>query len=216
MDVTLIWYGHDAFRVGGPPVTYIDPWRLPEDVPLADVILITHEHYDHCSPDDVELLLGPDTVIVAPEATLKKLQHIQAPKHQVQAGDSLTLGNLHVDVVPAYNLNKRFHPRRAGHVGYILTLNGIRIYHAGDTDLIQEMRTVRCDVALLPVSGTYVMDAKEAAQAAGIIQPKLAIPMHYGAIVGSYKDAQRFKRLAPVPVLIPEPEEMVDLSSILS
>ncbi len=212
MSITLTWYGHDAFRIGGPPVTYIDPWRLPEDVPLADIILITHEHYDHCSPEDVELLLGPDTTIVAPAAALEKLKHVQATKHQVRAGDSLTLGHLRVEVVPAYNVNKRFHPRRAGHVGYVLELHGVRIYHAGDTDLIPEMRSVRCDVALLPVSGTYVMDAKEAAQAVTILRPKLAIPMHYGTIVGSRKDAERFQKLSPVPVRILELEEILEIT----
>ena len=208
MDVTLVWYGHDAFRVGGPPVTYIDPWRLPEDVPLADVILITHDHYDHCLPDDVEQILAPDTIIVAPEVALRKLADIHAEKKVVRAGDRLVLGHLSVEVVPAYNVNKRFHPKSAGHVGYVLELNGIRIYHAGDTDLIPEMASIRCDVALLPVSGTYVMDAREAARAVEVLKPKLAIPMHYGAIVGDQSDAQRFAAAlqGEIPVRILEKE----------
>lgn len=215
MDVTLVWYGHDAFRIGGPPVTYIDPWRLPEDVPLADVILITHEHYDHCSPDDVDRILAPDTVIVAPEAALRKLENISAEKKSVRVGDHLVLGHLSIEVVPAYNVNKRFHPKSAGHVGYVLELNGIRVYHAGDTDLIPEMASIRCDVALLPVSGTYVMDAREAARAVDVLKPKLAIPMHYGAIVGSEKDARDFQRLSSAPVRILEPEDLLNLSQVL-
>ena len=215
MDVTLVWYGHDAFRVGGPPVTYVDPWRLPENVPLADIILITHEHYDHCSPDDVEHILAPDTIIVAPEAAMQKLKHIDAEKRVVRAGDRLTLGRLKLEVVPAYNINKRFHPKKAGHVGYIMDFDGIRVYHAGDTDLIPEMASIRCDVALLPVSGTYVMDAEEAAQAVEVIRPRLAIPMHYGAIIGSVEDARRFQQLASVPVRILEPEELLVLTDIL-
>lgn len=210
-SVWLVWYGHDAFRVGGPPLVYIDPWNLPEDVPLADVVLITHEHYDHCSPDDVEKILGPDTVIVAPEQALQKLASLQAQKRAVKPGDRLRLGNLQVEVVPAYNVSKRFHPKEAGHVGYVLELFGKRIYHAGDTDFIPEMRSIRCDVALLPVSGKYVMDADEAAQAVNVLQPALVIPMHYGAIVGSRRDAERLAKLVDVPVRILEPEELVEL-----
>ena len=210
-SIWLTWYGHDAFRIGGPPVVYIDPWNLPEDVPLADVVLITHEHYDHCSPDDVEKILAPDALIVAPAAALQKLAHLQARQREVKPGDAFRVGNLRVEVVPAYNVNKRFHPREAGHVGYVLTLFGTRIYHAGDTDVIPEMEHIRCDVALLPVSGKYVMDANEAAQAVAILQPRLVIPMHYGAIVGSRKDAERLARLVDVPVRILEPEESLQL-----
>lgn len=209
--IWLVWYGHDAFRIGAPPLVYIDPWNLPEDVPLADVILITHEHYDHCSPDDVEKILGPDTVIVGPTSALQKLAHIQANKRVVRAGETLQLGNLYLEVVPAYNINKRFHPREAGHVGYVLDLFGKRIYHAGDTDVIPEMNHIRCDVALLPVSGKYVMDATEAAQAANILQPELIIPMHFGALVGSRRDAERLAKLVDIPVRVLEPEESLQL-----
>jgi len=211
MTVRLVWYGHDACRVWGPPVIYIDPWRLPEDVPLADVILITHDHYDHCSVEDVEKVLGPDTTIVTIASAARKLRRVKATVRVVKPGDRVALESLQVQTVPAYNLNKHFHPRRAGHVGYVLTLQGVRIYHAGDTDAIPEMMDVRCDVALLPVSGTYVMTAEEAARVANEMRPGLAIPMHYGAIVGSVKDAQRFARLAKVPVRILEPEEAISL-----
>ncbi len=211
MAVTIVWYGHDAFRVDGPPVVYIDPWNLPEDLPLADIILLTHDHYDHCSPDDVEKILGPDTLIVGPAAALAKLGGITARKRTVKPGDRFTEGHLTVEVVPAYNVNKRFHPKSAGHVGYVLELYGVRIYHAGDTDVIPEMANIRCDVALLPVSGTYVMDAQEAAEAVRILEPRLVIPMHYGAIVGKRKDAERLARLVDVPVRILEPEEGVEV-----
>ncbi len=213
MKVRIVWYGHDAFRVEGPPIVYIDPWRLPDDLPLADIILITHDHYDHCSPEDVDKILAPDTILVAPHRAMDKLRDIPAEKKVVQAGDRLTLGHLRLEVVPAYNINKKFHPRRAGHVGYILTLHGVRVYHAGDTDFIPEMERIRCDVALLPVSGTYVMDAKEAAQAAAVLQPRLVIPMHYGAIVGSRKDAERLARLTDIPVRILEPEEAITVDA---
>lgn len=211
MSVTLVWYGHDAFRIDGPPIVYIDPWNLPDDLPLADVVLITHDHYDHCSPDDIEKVLGPDTLIVGPQAALAKVRGLEAATRAVTPGDHFTVGHLTVDVVPAYNVNKRFHPRRAGHVGYVVHLHGVRVYHAGDTDVIPEMKDVRCDVALLPVSGTYVMTADEAAEAARLLQPRLVVPMHYGAIVGSRKDAERLARLIDIPVHILEPEEVLEL-----
>ena len=211
MSVTLVWYGHDAFRVDGPPIVYIDPWNLPDDLPLADVVLVTHDHYDHCSPDDVEKILGPDTLLVGPQAAMNKLRGMGASTRVVRPGERFSVGHLTVEVVPAYNVNKRFHPYGAGHVGYVLEMHGVRIYHAGDTDVIPEMREIRCDVALLPVSGTYVMDANEAAEAVNILQPQVVIPMHYGAIVGSRKDAERLSRLVDVPVQILEPEEPVEL-----
>ncbi len=211
MGVTLVWYGHDAFRVGGPPIVYIDPWNLPDDLPLADVVLITHDHYDHCSVDDVEKVLGPDTVIVGPQSALDKLRSLDATHRAVKPGDHRAIGHLTLEVVPAYNVNKRFHPRSARHVGYVLEMHNVRIYHAGDTDVIPEMKNIRCDIALLPVSGTYVMDAKEAAEAASIIQPRLVIPMHYGAIVGKRTDAERLARLTDVPVRILEPEEAIEV-----
>jgi L-ascorbate metabolism protein UlaG (beta-lactamase superfamily) len=130
----------------------------------------------------------------------------------VKPGDKLKLGDVSIDVIPAYNLNKFrepgkvFHPKEDGKVGYIMGINGVRVYHAGDTDAIPEMKGLKPDVALLPVSGTYVMTADEAAQAVKMVEPKLAIPMHYGVIVGTEQDAQKFKQLSTVEVQILKPE----------
>ncbi|MDW8101220.1 MAG: MBL fold metallo-hydrolase, partial [Anaerolineae bacterium] len=188
MAVEIHWLGHDAFRLVGEKTVYIDPWKLPTKAPLADLILITHEHYDHCSPEDVQRIRGTGTVVAAPSAAASKLK---APVTIVKPGDKLTLNGVLVEVVPAYNVNKPFHPRKAGHVGYIVTLGGERIYHTGDSDLIPEMKGLQVDIVLVPVSGTYVMDAEQAAQLVEQLRPRLAIPMHYGDIVGSEADARR-------------------------
>lgn len=199
------WLGHDAFRIDGPKVIYFDPWKLSPSSPRADLILISHDHYDHCSPEDVARIRGPETVVVAPAPCAPKLG---GKVHTVRVGDTLEVKGISIEVVPAYNVNKKFHPRNPDNVGYIITVEGTRIYHAGDTDFIPEMSTFRADIALLPVSGTYVMTAEEAVQAAAAMKPGLVIPMHYGTIVGDESDAERFRKACPVPVHILKPESV--------
>jgi L-ascorbate metabolism protein UlaG (beta-lactamase superfamily) len=180
--------GHDTFKITGEKVIFTDPFKIKKKE-SADIILITHEHYDHCSPDDVKKLRGPDTVIVAPSDCAAKLD---GEVRIVKPGDELEVKGIKIEVVPSYNTNKKFHTKDRGWVGYIFTVLGQRIYIAGDTDHIPEMKGFRADIALLPVSGTYVMTADEAVIAALDIKPKIAIPMHYGSIVGSDDDARKF------------------------
>jgi len=193
----LHWMGHDAFRLDGPPVIYIDPWKLQGKHIPADLVLISHDHYDHCSPEDVRKVMGPRTIVVATAAAEAKVPGARI----VRAGERLTAAGVDIETVPAYNVNKfrspgqPFHPREAGMVGYIVTVGGVRIYFAGDTDHIPEMDSVQCDIALLPVSGIYVMTAEEAAQAAKAIRPAIVVPMHYGLGIGTDDDGERFARL---------------------
>jgi L-ascorbate metabolism protein UlaG (beta-lactamase superfamily) len=199
----IFWLGHDSFRLTGEKIVYIDPWKLADGAEKADVILVTHEHRDHFSKDDVIKISKANTIVVAPPSVAQKFD---GKVTVAKPGDKLIVSGVSIEVVPAYNPNKPFHPKASGHVGYIVTLNGKRIYHTGDTDLIPEMAQIKCDVALLPVSGKYVMTAIEAAEAANTLKPALAIPMHYGDpdVVGTRSDAEEFKRLAKVPVEILE------------
>jgi L-ascorbate metabolism protein UlaG (beta-lactamase superfamily) len=204
------WLGHSGFRVRAARTTiYIDPYRVATDAAPADLILVTHGHYDHFSPRDIEAISHKGTWLIAPPAVAEK---VGGRVLSIAPGEVIEPELAHgvsIRAVAAYNTSKRnaegkvFHAREAGWVGYDLNIRGERLYHAGDTDVIPEMDEVTgVDVALLPVSGTYVMTAEEAAEAARRIQPRVAVPMHWGEQMGAKQDAQRFADLTPVPVAI--------------
>ena len=161
----------------------------------AAYIFVTHDHFDHFSPEDIEKVAGKDTILVVPENMEKKAREAKAYVKQivtVNQGVKNSIGNLKFETVPAYNINKPFHPQNAGWVGYIFETGGKRIYVAGDTDATAEAAQVRCDIALVPVGGTYTMNAKQAAELINRIRPAVAIPTHYGSVVGSKDDAVVF------------------------
>jgi L-ascorbate metabolism protein UlaG (beta-lactamase superfamily) len=199
----IYWLGHASFRIEDTVTIYIDPWKLKKG-PAADLILVTHDHHDHLSPQDIAKISKPGTVIICPAPCVAKLKGDVRP---IAPGQTLQVGQVTVEAVPAYNPGKPYHPKQAGNVGYIVEVGGRRIYHAGDTDLIPEMATIRCDVALLPIGGTYTMNAEEAAQAVQRIKPKTVVPMHWGDIVGSKGDVARFQKLVPqsVEVVVLQP-----------
>jgi len=200
----VTWLGHASFRVDGSTSTvYIDPWKLRTAVP-ADVVCITHSHYDHLSQEDVERIRTDATVIIGPEDC--KSNFGKAFK-TIAPGGSVAVGDVTVEAVPAYNTDKSFHPKKNKWVGYIVTVDGVRIYHSGDTDVIPEMADVKADVALLPVGGTYTMTVSQAAEAVKKINPKVAVPMHCGDIVGTFKDRESFQSACKSPVIILDPKE---------
>ncbi len=183
------WLGHDGFLVKARAKTLVfDPYSVSHAEP-ADVILITHEHFDHCSPDDVARFQKEDSIIVTEPQAAAKLSgdvRILAP------GETLVLDDIEIFAVASYNQDKAFHPKDNQWLGFVVKVDGVSIYHAGDTDLIPEMDGLDVDIALLPVSGTYVMTWDQAVQAAKTINPKVAVPMHYGGIVGTGEDAEKF------------------------
>jgi len=201
----LRWLGHDGFCLThGGKVIYFDPFRLKGTLEPADLILISHEHFDHCSPEDVAKIQKQETVIVTEPLAARKLTgdvRVLAP------GEQLEVSGITVEAYPAYNLDKDFHPAANRWLSFVVTVEGVRIFHAGDTDRIPEMKGLEVDIALLPVSGTYVMTAEEAAQAALDINPKVALPMHFDSIVGSRKDAERFRDLLAGKIRVVIPEE---------
>jgi L-ascorbate metabolism protein UlaG (beta-lactamase superfamily) len=184
------WLGHDAILIEGSVVVCFDPYQISTER-KADLILVSHEHFDHCSPEDLAKVQKKDSIIVTDAASAKKLA---GDVRVVAPGDRVRAKGVDIEVQPAYNTNKQFHPKKAGMLSFVVSLDGIRYYHAGDSDFIPEMKDLKVDVAFLPVSGTYVMTAEEAVQAARAIKPKVAIPMHYGAIVGTQEDAERFRK----------------------
>ncbi len=197
------WLGHATTRIDAEKVIYIDPWKLKEGAKKADIILITHDHFDHCVPSDVKKIQGADTTIVTVKDCAGKLK---GDVKIVKPGDKVNVKGIEIEAVPAYNVNKDFHPKSKGWVGFIVTINGVRIYQAGDTDMTEEMKKLNVDIALLPVGGTYTMTANEAATAANIFKPKVVIPMHWGDIVGSRSDAETFKKsfIGETVILSPE------------
>ncbi len=202
MEPQIVWYAQSAFRIeaGGLRI-YLDPYRLPPGQPPADVLMVSHDHSDHLSGDDIAKIRTKDTVVFASPPAAKKLA---PPVTALAPGQRAQHGQLSVRAVPAYNVNKfrspgvPFHPRASQHVGFVFEVDGRRFYFAGDTDVIPEMDEIGpVDYAFLPVSGTYVMTAEEAAEAVRRIRPRVVIPMHYGSIVGSVEDAEKLARLAP-------------------
>ena len=198
--IKVHWLGHDSFVLQGSRTLVLDPFKARGDY-KADVLLISHEHFDHLSPDDIRRFADASTTIVAPKMCEGPPRPFPQEKRIVSPGSRLELKGVRIEAIPAYNLNKFrepgkvFHPKADGKVGYVVTLDGVRFYHAGDSDATPEMMSLDVDVAFLPVSGTYVMTAEEAAEAAKAMKVKVVVPMHIETIIGTMGDAFKFRDL---------------------
>ena len=189
---------HSSIRINKEKVIYIDPFKIDKNYNDADIIFITHDHYDHYSEEDIDKVKKEDTIIVAPEELLTKLLRKGFRQDYIITVDSDEedmVEGMKFETIPAYNTNKQFHPKENGWVGYIVEIRGIRYYIAGDTDITEENKKVKCDVAFVPAGGTYTMDFKEAAELINEIKPKIAVPIHYGSVVGTKQDATDFIKL---------------------
>ena len=193
---------HSSIRFDKEKIIYFDPFKIEKNYNDANYIFITHDHYNHYSEEDIDKVIKEDTILIAPEGLLEKMQ-----KHGYKNNNIITVKpnnqysekGIKFETMPAYNINKQFHPKENEWVGYVLELNNINYYIAGDTDITEENRKVKCDVAFVPVGGTYTMDYKEAAQLINEIKPKVAVPIHYGSVVGTKQDAENFiKMLLPI------------------
>lgn len=189
---------HSSIRISKEKVIYIDPFKINKNYNDADIIFITHDHYDHYSEEDIDKVIKEDTTIVISKDLLKKLLKKGINKNAIivaEPNKEYETQGIKFNTIPAYNINKKFHPKENNWLGYIITINNVKYYVAGDTDITDENRKVKCDVAFVPVGGTYTMDFKEAARLINEIKPKIAVPIHYGSIVGTKQDARNFINL---------------------
>lgn len=200
-EVEIKWLGHDGFFIKNSKKIYIDPYNIKEQEEKADIVLITHGHYDHCSLDDLKKVVKEGTKIFVTADAQSKIARFEVPIdiEVVGPGREFDLGDVKISAVPAYNVDKHFHPKEEEWVGYVIKMNELIIYHAGDTDVIPEMQKLtgfkqqgKKFIALLPVGGRFTMSAEEAIEAVKIIKPTVAIPMHWGSIVGGEDDAKEF------------------------
>ena len=197
--IEIIWLGHAGFLIKNETeksnIVYIDPFQLDnKDYEKADLIFITHSHYDHCSIEDIKKIIKQDSLIVCTSDVQSKIRKVvdNIKVKIVEPGINFEISGLKVKTVNAYNIGKSFHPKNNYWLGYIIEINGIKIYHAGDTDVIPEMNTIKANIVLLPVGGAYTMTSYEAVKLAELIKPNLAIPMHYSSIIGNINDAKNF------------------------
>ena len=189
---------HSSIRIGGEQVIYFDPFRIKEAAFDADIIFITHAHYDHFSPEDIVKIKKDSTVFVMPKSMQGEENKLALSNDKVifmSPGETVLVGNYSVTAVPSYNTNKPMHPKSNGWLGYVVEISGKKIFVAGDTDITEEAKNVICHIAMVPICGTYTMYAKEAAELINGMKPDVVIPTHYGTLVGKPEDANVFESL---------------------
>ncbi len=195
------WLGHASLyiRVGGKDI-YVDPWNIKGDFKKADIILVTHSHYDHYSEDDIKKISKPQSVVYSSDDVISKTslknKKVITPFEEIKV-ESITLKGF-----AAYNIDKSFHPKKNNWLGFILEADGVSIYIAGDTDFTPEMKQIKVNIAIVPIGGTYTMDAQQAAEFVNTIKPDITIPIHWGSIVGLERDVEKFKSLVKPPIKV--------------
>ena len=189
---------HSCIKFNKEKTIYIDPFKIEKNYNDADIVFITHDHYDHYSEEDIDKVINENTTIIIPEELLTKILRKGINKNAVitvESNKEYMVQGIKFETIPSYNVNKKFHPKENNWVGYIITIDEVRYYIAGDTDITEENRKVKCDVAFVPVGGTYTMSFEEAAQLINEIKPQVAVPIHYGSVVGTKQDAIDFIKL---------------------
>jgi len=203
-EIEIKWLGHSGFLIRNHRIIYIDPYNIKENSEKADIILITHSHYDHCSIADMKNIIKEGTKIILPASAQSKITRFDIPIdiHIAGPNQEMSFGELKIATLPAYNLDKPYHSKSEEWVGYLIKMNDVLIYHAGDSDFIPEMQKLtgykqpdKKFIALLPIGGKFTMGTEEAVEAAKMIKPTVAIPMHWGSIIGSREDAEEFVKL---------------------
>ncbi|MBO4358759.1 MAG: MBL fold metallo-hydrolase [Erysipelotrichaceae bacterium] len=184
---------HSSIRVATDKIIYFDPFKIEEETHDADIIFITHDHFDHFSVEDIKKVEKEDTVYVIPDCMYNLLGGENVVT--VNPGEKNIVEGYEVLSIPSYNVHSSFHPKEKGYVGYVVTIEGKRVYVAGDCDMNEDNTKLSCDIALVPVGGKYTMDYKEAAELINTIRPELAIPDHYGGVAGSMEDGEKFREL---------------------
>ena len=195
-DIEVLY--HSCIRMNKEKMIYIDPYRIEKNYNDADMIFITHDHYDHYSEEDIDKVRKNNTIFIVPENLLNKLIKKGINDENIitlDPGDAENIDGIKVEAIHSYNIDKPFHPKENNWLGYVIEIDGVRYYIAGDTDITEENKKIKCDVAFVPVGGTYTMNFSEAAQLINIIKPKIAVPIHYGSVVGTKQDATDFVKL---------------------
>ena len=189
---------HSSIKISKGKIIYIDPYKIKDEIHDADIIFCTHSHYDHFSEEDILKIKKEDTKLVVTEDCIMKSMSIGFDKENiiiVEPNCKYNIDGIEFETINAYNIEKQYHPKENLWVGYILNINNVKYYIAGDTDITEENKKIECDVAFLPIGGIYTMNFKEAASLANTINPKIVVPTHYGELVGKLEDAQNFKKI---------------------
>lgn len=195
-DIEVLY--HSCIRMNKEKIIYIDPYHIEKNYNDADMIFITHDHYDHYSEEDIDKVRKNNTIFIVPENLLNKLIKKGINDENIitlNPGDAENIDGIKVEAIHSYNIDKPFHPKENNWLGYVIEIDGVRYYIAGDTDITEENKNIKCDVAFVPVGGKYTMNFSEAAQLINIIKPKIAVPIHYGSVVGTKQDATDFIKL---------------------